>query len=464
MLFQRFDRLLFLQKGGQTVYYGEVGDNACVLTKYFERNGAHPCPPSANPAEWMLEVIGAAPGSRTEIDWYQTWRDSPEYKEVHRELDRLKTDRPNETAPATTSDDKASFREFAAPFGVQLWQVTKRVFAQYWRTPSYIYSKMCLCIGSGLFIGFSFFNAGTSQQELQNQMFAIFMLFTIFGQLVQQIMPHFVTQRALYEVRERPSKTYSWKAFMISNIVVELPWNSLMAVLIFLTWYYPIGLYHNASPTNSVTSRSGLMFLLIWQFLLFTSTFTNMVIAAIEDAETGGNIANLMFSLTLVFCGVLASPSVFPRFWIFMYRVSPFTYLVDAMLSVGVADNVVVCAANELRRFAPRAGQTCGAYMAAFIASSGGGTLVDAGATDQCAYCSISSTNQFLQAVNSHYALRWRNFGILWVFIVFNAFAAVFLYWLARVPKKTKTVKKEPETAKKEPETRAGEKAEEGSR
>lgn len=45
-------------------------------------------------------------------------------------------------------------------------------------------------------------------------------------------MPHFVTQRSLYEARERPSKTYSWKAFMLSNIFVELPWNTLMAVIV----------------------------------------------------------------------------------------------------------------------------------------------------------------------------------------------------------------------------------------
>jgi flagellar biosynthesis/type III secretory pathway M-ring protein FliF/YscJ len=30
---------------------------------------------------------------------------------------------------------------------------------------------------------------------------------------------------------------------------------------------------------------------------------------------------------------------------------------------------------------------------------------------------------------------RWRNFGLLWVYVVFNIFAAVFFYWLARVPK-----------------------------
>jgi ABC-type multidrug transport system permease subunit len=114
---------------------------------------------------------------------------------------------------------------------------------------------------------------------------------TIFGQLVQQIMPHFVTQRSLYEVRERPSKTYSWKAFMLSNIVVELPWNSLMAVLIYFCWYYPIGLYRNAEATDSVALRGFQLFLFLWMFLLFTSTFTHMVIAGVDSAENGGNIA-----------------------------------------------------------------------------------------------------------------------------------------------------------------------------
>lgn len=47
----------------------------------------------------------------------------------------------------------------------------------------------------------------------------------MFSQLVQQIMPNFVTQRSLYEVRERPAKTYSWKVFILSNIVVEIPWS-----------------------------------------------------------------------------------------------------------------------------------------------------------------------------------------------------------------------------------------------
>ena len=253
----------------------------------------------------MLHVIGSAPGSHTDIDWPTVWRESPELKKVHAQLENLKEELPR-LRPVRTGEgalEKASYAPFAASFPLQLAECLKRVFSQYWRTPSYIWSKAALSALTGLFIGFSLYKSPTSLQGLQNQMFSIFMLFTIFSNLVQQIMPNFVVQRALYEARERPSKTYSWQAFMMANILVELPWNTLMALIIYCCWYYPIGLYNNAIPTGQYVEREGLMFLLVWVFLMFTSTFAHMVIAGADLAETGGNIANLLFSLCLIFCG-----------------------------------------------------------------------------------------------------------------------------------------------------------------
>ncbi|KAI7088188.1 pleiotropic drug resistance protein, ABC superfamily [Hortaea werneckii] len=448
MLFQRFDRLLFLAKGGKTVYFGDVGENSHIMTDYFERNGAHKCPSDANPAEWMLEVIGAAPGSHTDIDWFDTWRNSPEYQEVQHELEYLRTDRPKEIPPRTNANDKESYRQFAAPLSTQFFTVTHRVFQQYWRTPSYIYSKFSLCLFSALFIGFIFYNAPLTHQGLQNQMFAIFMLFTIFGQLTQQIMPHFVTQRALYEVRERPSKTYSWKAFMAANILVELPWNTLMSIIIFFCFYYPVGLYNNAAPTDTVHIRGFEFFLFTWMFLLFTSTFAHMMIAGIADAESAGNIGNLLFSLSLIFCGVLQQPQALPGFWIFMYRVSPFTYLVEGMLSTGIANQDTTCAENEFVTLQPPGGQTCEAYMQPFI-NQAGGYLRNPGDSSDCNYCTYDSTNVFLSQVSISYSNSWRDFGILWAYCVFNVAAAIFIYWLSRVPKKGQQAQ-ESATEKKE--------------
>ncbi|KAK4145658.1 ATP-binding cassette transporter PDR5 [Dichotomopilus funicola] len=439
MLFQRFDRLLFLAKGGKTVYFGDIGENSREMTAYFERQGGFPCPAEANPAEWMLEVIGAAPGSTSDIDWHQAWRNSPEFSAVQEELQRLKV---NEKESNPISEDPGSYREFAASFWQQLVFVTHRVFQQYWRTPSYIYSKMALCVLVALFIGFVFYKAPNTIQGMQNQMFAIFNILTVFGQLVQQTMPHFVIQRSLYEVRERPSKVYGWKVFMLSQIIVELPWNTLMAGLMFVCWYFPVGLQANAMDAGQTAERGGLMFLLLVAFLLFTSTFTDFIIAGFETAEAGGNIANLLFSLCLIFCGVLAGPDVMPRFWIFMYRLSPFSYLVSAMLSTAVANTSIECANNELLQFKPADGMTCKEYMEPYI-SQFGGYLQDEANNTMCSFCTISDTNVYLASVNTSYDDRWRNFGILWAYIIFNIFAALGLYWLVRVPKKKLGKKKQ---------------------
>ncbi|PGH16168.1 hypothetical protein AJ79_01935 [Helicocarpus griseus UAMH5409] len=429
ILMQTFDRLLFLASGGKTVYFGDLGDNMSTLIEYFENKGAPKCPHDANPAEWMLEVIGAAPGTRTDKDWPAIWNSSPERAEVRNELAIMKSELSKKPQPLRT----AGYSEFAMPLWYQYLICQHRTFQQYWRSPEYIYSKATLAIIPPLFIGFTFYKAPTSLQGLQNQMFAIFMFLVLFPSLVNQMMPYFVTMRSLYEVRERPSKAYSWKAFILSSVMVELPWNTLMAVPAFFAWYYPIGFQRNAG--DAVTERSGTMFLLIWIFLMFGSTFSSMIIAGVELAETGGNMAQLLFSMTLIFCGVLVSPEKMPGFWIFMYRVSPFTYYVSAVLSTGVAGTDVNCSDIELLKVPPPPGMKCIDYFKTFM-SMAGGKPVNPEATDMCQFCPTSRTDDFLQPLNIFYHERWRNIGILFAFIGVNVLGCVLFYWLLRVPKK----------------------------
>jgi ATP-binding cassette subfamily G (WHITE) protein 2 (PDR) len=225
LLFQRFDRILLLAKGGRTVYFGDIGRNSKVLLDYFTRNGGPECAPGQNPAEYMLAAIGAAPGAQTSIDWPQVWKDSKEYAEVQAELSRLRELANCPSAIMDSSD--GSHQAFAASFMTQLTAVGMRVAQQYWRTPSYIYSKAILTVGCSLLIGFSFFKGENTQQGLQNQMFGVFIFLFVVIQLIYQIMPMFVTQRTLYEARERQSKTYAWQTFVLSNIVVEMAWNAV---------------------------------------------------------------------------------------------------------------------------------------------------------------------------------------------------------------------------------------------
>ncbi len=225
LLFQRFDRILLLAKGGRTVYFGDIGRNSSILLDYFARNGGPQYTDGENPAEYMLAAIGAAPGAQTSIDWPQVWKDSPEYKETQAELSRLRelVNHPS----AVMDSSKGSHQAFAASFRTQFSTVGLRVAQQYWRTPSYIYSKAILTIGCSLLIGFSFFQGNNTQQGLQNQMFGVFIFLFVIIQLIFQILPMFVVQRTLYEARERQSKTYAWQTFVLSNVVIEIGWNAV---------------------------------------------------------------------------------------------------------------------------------------------------------------------------------------------------------------------------------------------
>lgn len=265
-------------------------------------------------------------------------------------------------------------------------------------------------------------------------MFAIFELMSIVGQLVDQQFPHFIAQRSLYEARERPAKTYSWKVFMLSQILVEIPWYTLASVLMWALFYFPVGFYKNADVASEGIERGVLMWLLFWVFLIWVSRFAHLCISFAGCADDGGNIANFMFVLAFFFCGILASPDQMPRFWIFLYRASPLSYYVSAILSTGLANANVTCASNEFITFDPPASQTCGEYMTEHI-SAAGGYLLESDTTSNCQYCNVKETNVYLAGIHADYDTRWRNFGIMWSYVAFNVAAALILYWVARMPK-----------------------------
>ena len=80
-----------------------------------------------------------------------------------------------------------------------------------------------------------------------------------------------------------------------------MPWQTLMSVVLFVCWYFPIGTYRQAAGAHE--QESFLVVLCIWSFMLFTSTLSQMVAAAIESGKTAVNIAQLLYSLSLIFCG-----------------------------------------------------------------------------------------------------------------------------------------------------------------
>ncbi|KAM0344798.1 hypothetical protein ACHAPU_007173 [Fusarium lateritium] len=433
MLFQRFDRLLLLAPGGKTVYFGDLGDQSQTLLKYFERNGALPCPSDANPAEYMLNIIQPSNDEDAEnIDWHSVWRSSPEFQGVKQELQRLNSLASTAINIALDNGDVSQHQEFVASFSMQFREVLVRTWKHFWRSPNYTWSKTGLIILSSLYIGFTF-EAKNTIQGLQNQLYAIFMYLVLFQGISDQIMPMFVPQRALYEVRERPSKIYRWNTYILSNILVEAAWNTIMAVVIYFCWYYPVGFVHNTTADDQQV-RGFLVFLYLWMFMLFTSTFSHFAIVCIGTAEEAGVLANLLWLLCIAFCGVGVTYNDIPTFWTFMYYVSPGTYIVGGVMSAAIYGSQVVCADNEILQMMVPGNMTCGDFMGPFV-DAAGGYLVDRSSTEACQYCPLASTEEFLARFNIDYDDRWWHFGILWVYVMANIAGALGLYWLFRVPR-----------------------------
>ena len=240
-------------------------------------------------------------------------------------------------------------------------------------------------------------------------------------------MPRFLTQRTLYEVREKPSNTYSWIAFLFSNIVTEIFYQLLAGILVYVAWYFAVFGVHQTALTQ------GLMLVFCLQFYLFVATFAFMVIVALPDANTAANVATLLFSMMLIFNGTLQIPSVLPGFWKFMWRTSPLTYLNAAWAATGLAGRPVQCAMDELAIFDPPQGATCAEYLQPYFQYGAIGKLNNPSANSSCQYCPLRNADQFLAQSEIYRSDVNRNIGLVFIYIKFNIVAAVLLYYVFRV-------------------------------
>lgn len=197
-------------------------------------------------------------------------------------------------------------------------------------------------------------------------------------------------------------------------------------ILIYACFYYPL------AGAEQSSLRQGLVLLYCIQFFVYASSFSHLVIAAMSDVQAASSVIVLLFSMMLSFNGVLQPPNALPGFWIFMYRVSPLTYWVGGLVATVLHGRQVRCSSSELSVFDPPARETCGSYMAPYLALAPG-HLENPGDTAACRYCALSTADQLLEASEINWSHRWRDFGIVWAYVLFNIAMATLLYYVCRV-------------------------------
>ncbi|KAG8628110.1 hypothetical protein KVT40_003983 [Elsinoe batatas] len=403
-VFDNFDRLLLLQRGGETVYFGEIGKDAAGLRSYFSRHGAE-CPPDANPAEWMLDAIGAGQAPRIgDRDWGDIWRTSDDLKNVQDEIVKIKAER---SAIPVDIDEK----EYATPLWYQIKVVNWRTQLAFWRSPNYGFTRLFNHVVIALLTGLMFLQLDDSRSSLQFRVFVIFQTVVLPALILAQVEPKYDMSRIIY-YREAASKSYKQFAFAMSMVLAEMPYSILCAVGFFLPLYYIPGF-------QSSSSRAGYQFFMILITEIFSVTLGQVVSALTPSTYIAVLLNPFMLIIFALFCGVTIPEGQMPEGWRWLYQLNPLTRLIGGMVVTELHDRSVVCTETEFNRFMAPMGQMCGEYMRAFFERGGAGYLQN-NMTDACAYCAYKLGDQFYQPLGYEFGNRWRDLGILIAFVGSN--------------------------------------------
>ncbi|KAK4057655.1 hypothetical protein OIO90_001303 [Microbotryomycetes sp. JL221] len=415
--FSVFDDLLLLQRGGRSVYFGPRAD----AVGYFTDQGLKQ--KQLNPADFLLDITGAGidvpeedtASNASDVDRLHTnWKTSPRYKQLTVDLDGL-------AAPEN------AFKRgtiLAASVWTQSVELTKRVTRNYYRDPSFSYTKIFTSTVVPLIIGLSFFGVGREQTivSLQNRMFSTFLLLFVPVVWLNVIIFKMFRLRGLWEARERPSKIYGRVAFVTSLLVSEVPYSILCGFAYWILWYFLTGF-----PLRAGTIF--FTFLLVQIFFMFQSTWALWIVGLSQQLGTIANLLPFFLVSMEAFNGALMPFAQMPVYWKWLYYISPFQHYVRSMLGVLLHGVKVVCQDSELVQFFAPQGQTCAGYVSDYL-STNPGYLFNPEASDVCQFCKVSTGDEYLHDLNISYDDRWASLGILCAYTVSNvALAYLFVFY-----------------------------------
>ncbi|KAF8984530.1 hypothetical protein BGZ46_007790 [Entomortierella lignicola] len=408
-LFAFFDNLLLLAKGGRTVFFGDLGPDSSKLLNYFEKHGAPRCPRTGNPAEYILDVVNTR---NSTIDWPAIWDASSEREQL---LVNIKATRKDISPDHNQKDTRL---EYTLNSRAQFKYVFGRMARTWWRAPEYNLGRMFMLIIFALLNGFSFYKLGSSRDDLQNRVFAIFHVSVMATLIVNLAQPRFNKERAMY-YRELAGKYYGWKSFAFSIVIIEIPYTLVTITIFFFSWYWTVGFI----------KESGIIvysWLILVVFCLFSVTLGHAVAAITPSAVVAALVNPFVFSSFSLFCGVMIPKSRMPKFWSsWMYWLDPYHYFIEGLVTAQLHNVKVYCKANEFAVFNPPPGQTCQTYAADFLKISTG-YINNPNATSGCEYCQYSLGQDFYSSLNMKFDHHWRNLGLLCIYVAFNICVILF--------------------------------------
>ncbi|KAL0051690.1 hypothetical protein WJX82_000289 [Trebouxia sp. C0006] len=330
-IFEAFDELLLLKRGGECIFNGQLGKDSGRLIDYFSAvPGVPAIEGELNPATWMLEITTPGMEYQLGVDFAQVYRESNLAKKYDKLLDEFSS--PKEGTKALSFKSK-----YPKPFMVQFHTVFAKYTAAYWRMPEYNGMRFFYAISVGFLFGAIFWRLGdklTTQAGLTNVLGALYasvLFFAIINALVVQ--PVISAERAV-SYRERAAGMYSFAPWVLALGCVEILYISAQSVIFTVIVYWCCWFQRDAGK-------------FFW-FLLYTYltqvyfTFFGMIAVAITpNMKIAAVCSSYMYSLFHLFAGFVITQVNMPGWWIWVSYLNPIFWTVYGLIESQV-DNLDV--------------------------------------------------------------------------------------------------------------------------
>jgi ABC-type multidrug transport system ATPase subunit len=156
-IFEAFDELFLMKRGGQEIYVGPLGRHSTHLIKYFEGvDGVSKIKDGYNPATWMLEVTTTSQELHLGLDFTEYYKNSDLYRRNKQLIQEL-------SQPAPGSKDLHFDSQFSQSFLVQCQACLWKQRLSYWRNPPYTAVRFFFTTFIGIMFGTMFWDLGGKQ-------------------------------------------------------------------------------------------------------------------------------------------------------------------------------------------------------------------------------------------------------------------------------------------------------------
>ncbi|ETL31414.1 hypothetical protein L916_15807 [Phytophthora nicotianae] len=324
-VFYLFDSLLLLKRGGETVFYGNLGENCRNLIDYFENiAGVSPLPVGYNPATWMLECIGAGVSNSAadNMDFVSYFKNSPLCVKLQADLAKEGVTTPSPEYPELVFGKKR-----AASSVTQMKFLVQRFYDMYWRTPSYNLTRLVISVFLSLLFGVIFVGVDYASYTGLNSGVGMVFMASLFNSMVsfQSVLPLASEERASF-YRERASQTYNAFWYFIGSTLVEIPYCFLSA-LIFTVIYYPMVGFSGFA--------NGVLFWINLSLLITMQTYFGQFFSyALPSEEVAAIIGVLVNSICFLFMGFSPPAYAIPSGYEWFYTICPHRFALSNLVSL----------------------------------------------------------------------------------------------------------------------------------